>query len=803
MRRATVVLAEKPSVARELAAYLHASSRRDGYFEGSGYRVTWAYGHLVGLQDFSDYDPAMKQWRLEHLPFVPDSFRLKLTADGIGKKQFRVIRTLFREAESLICATDAGREGELIFRYITEMTGVGGIPVRRLWLRSLTPSAIAEGFRTLRPGRDFDRLYHAARSRSEADWIVGLNATRNYTIRYGERRRLWSVGRVQTPVLALIVRRDDDIRTFTPEPFWDLRTRYRNTEFNHAGKRFTSEQAATELLATVLDKPFTITSVQRKREKLYAPALYDLTDLQRDMNRRFGASAANTLKAAQSLYEKKLITYPRTDSRYLGSDMKSTIPRILAALKPKRPDAIAKLNLQRLPHSSRVFNDRKVTDHHAIIPTEKAADTLSGLEQHIYDAVVTRLIAVFYPPCEKDVTRVAGKAADVAFKAKGATIVAPGWTALYPKRQNPKARAADTDQTEPVQKSLPVFTVGEQGPHAPFIKEGVTQPPKPYTENTLLAAMETAGRLVDDENLRDALKERGLGTPATRAGIIEILITRAYIERNKKQLIATATGRYLIALIRNDILKSAEMTGDWEQKLKRIEVGDFDAPSFRREVVQFTEQICGGAAGDSVDPKQIGRCPRCDRPMIQGRKGYGCSGWKDGCDYVLWMDFHGHTLTTEEARELMQMKRLLAPVTVHHNGVDEVVMLYRTDGGEIMEIPWPLPEKPRKSGRNRNAARKSGVRKKTAADGDSIGACPACGKAVIETPKAFGCSGWKDGCGFVIWRKMAGRTISKTNARTLLRKGETATIKGFKSKSGNPFQAKLKIVGAEVKMDFG
>ncbi len=431
----------------------------------------------------------------------------------------------------------------------------------------MTEGAIRDAFRQLRPASDYDALYAAARCRSEADWIVGLNATRYYTVRYGARGLLWSAGRVQTPVLALIARRDDEIRTFKPEPFWELITRYRGVLFTFTGDRFWKEAEGQEWLGRVQGHPFVIRDVARKQERVQPPLLYDLTELQRDMNRRHGMSADATLKAAQALYEGKAISYPRTDSRHLGSDMKKEIPGILRDLRPIRPDEIGRLDLEALPFSGQIINDKKVSDHHAIIPTGKRPGALAPATQKVFDAVVTRLIAVFYPACIKDVTIVAGESNEVPFRARGVRVIDPGWTVLYPRRAD-KDKGNNEDEQE-----LPEFRPGESGPHEPLLRAGETTPPKHFTESALLGAMETAGKLVTDEQLKEALKERGLGTPATRAAIIETLLQRGYIARTQKTLTATDLGRYLVALIQDRALKSAELTGEWEAKLRAIESG--------------------------------------------------------------------------------------------------------------------------------------------------------------------------------------------------------------------------------------
>ena len=693
-----VVLAEKPSVAREIADFLNAKTRREGYFEGGGYQVTWAFGHLVTLKEPDEYDPALKKWSLEPLPFIPERFELKLVPEKHARQQFAVVKQLFRAATEIICATDAGREGELIFRYVLTMTGCERKPFRRLWLSSLTDRAIGEAFRQLKPGSDYDHLYAAAKCRSEADWIVGLNGTRNYTVRFGADGILWSVGRVQTPVLALIVQRDEEIRTFQPEPFWELLTKYRETLFKFAGERFKEEDAAQKMLAQVLGRPLAVTKVDRKQERSQPPQLYDLTELQRDMNRRYGLSAADTLAAAQTLYEKKLVTYPRTDSRYLGNDMKREIPEILRSLRSIRQDDIDRLNLSSLRFTGRIIDDKKVSDHHAIIPTGSLPATLGSAEQRVFDAVVTRLIAAFYPACEKEVTTVHAVSNEVPFRAKGYRVLDPGWTALYPRGKQGQENGED-DQSQ----ALPPFTPGERGPHEPSIKRGETTPPKPYTENTLLGAMETAGKLVDDEQLREMLKEKGLGTPATRAAIIETLLKRNYIERQKKTLTATDLGRYLIAVVQNAELKSPELTGQWEGKLRDIESGRFDPQWFMAEIAEYTRRIVSGEEIAAVDESQFGKCPRCGRPIIQGKRGFGCSGWRDGCTFVLWPEYKGQTFSVADIRQLLQRRVLMKPLRIE--GAHEVILAL-TATGQVSEIP--LPSKSQQTGgRRQKSAQKS------------------------------------------------------------------------------------------------
>ena len=801
-----VVLAEKPSVARDLASFLKASARHDGYFAGGGYQVTWALGHLVGLKEPADYDPALKKWSLSTLPFVPVEFELKLRGDKQARQQFAIVKRLFRAADELICATDAGREGELIFRYILALSGCTHKPARRLWLSSLTPQAIRAAFRSLRPLSDYDDLYAAAKCRSEADWIVGLNATRNYTVRYGADGILWSLGRVQTPVLAMIVRRDDEIRTFKPQPFWELMTNYRQTCFRFNGDRFDKQADAESLLDRVLGHTFVIQKVVRKPEKSLPPQLYDLTELQRDMNRRYGLSADNVLQSAQSLYEKKLITYPRTDSRYLTTDMKQQVAEILQQLQSIKPDAISKLDTRALAFSGRIVNNRQVRDHHAIIPTGGLPSGLSGRDQKVYDAIVVRFIAAFYPPCLKEVTTVDGIANEVPFRARGVRITSPGWTALYPRKAGDKSGDKEAEEMQ----QLADFTVGERGPHDPFIKQGETTPPKYFTENTLLGAMETAGKLVDESELRDALKEKGLGTPATRAAIIETLLKRRYVTRQKKNLIATDLGRYLVALVRDQHLKSPELTGEWEAELKRIEAGQSAPQAFMHEIVDYTRQIIRSCDDITIDEQTLGKCPRCGQPVMRGKRGYGCSQWRAGCPFVLWPSYEGHDLDMNQVRALLQHGTTLQPIALEDG---KPVVLTMLDSGALVGVPVP-------SGSDQSLGKPKGRKQRgrhvapetTAANGSrqhhkksapaNLGECPLCGARVAEQKKSFSCSRWREGCGFTIWKTMSGKRISARTAKTLLRDGETAVLKGFKSKAGKPFTARLKLSEGSVIFDF-
>jgi DNA topoisomerase-3 len=830
-----VVVAEKPSVARELAAFLGARERREGYLEGNGYQVAWALGHLVELCEPEDYDPAFRKWSLDALPIVPEEFRLRVINHPPGKKQFGVIKRLLKSADEIIAATDAGREGELIFRYILEEAGLARRPFRRLWLNSLSPAAIRAAFGDLRPGAEFDALYDAARSRSEADWIVGLNATRYFTVRHGGKGLLWSAGRVQTPVLALIAGRDDEIRAFRPETYFELWTVYREASFKHDGDRFAKREEAESLLARVQGREFTVTRIEPKRRVEQPPQLYDLTELQRDMNRRYGLSADHVLKAAQKLYEAKAITYPRTDSRYITADMKSNVREVLERLAPRKPEQIGKLNLAALPFTSRIVDDRKVTDHHAIVPTGDWPKSLAGAEAKVFEAVVTRLIAAFYPPCVKLLTTVYGESNQVPFRATGVQVLEAGWTELYPKRPRTDGKRLpaedqaeiEPDQAnrdaEPAEQSLPEFKPGEHGSHRPFVKQGETKPPPHFTENTLLAAMETAGRLVDEEELKDALKERGLGTPATRAAIIETLLARGYVRREKKNLVATDLGRYLIAVVRDPRLKSAELTGQWEARLKQIEQGREKPGQFMDDIVRYTREIIRSDELHPLDPSRLGSCPRCGADVIEGKRDFGCSRWREGCRFVLRREAEGTELSTEQVRELLQRRILAWPPSGEAAGQS---LLYLSNGGALFPIPRPSAKNARgrkSSGITKGARRGKRSTKKGATtaeatprrrrppkaksqdlskSGESLGPCPLCGRDVLEQKKSYSCSGWREGCPLAIWKTIAKKRISRSVAQTLLSGGETELLEGFKSKAGKPFAARLKLQAGRVEMQF-
>ena len=778
-----VVLAEKPSVARDIAKHLKATSQGKGFYKNDEWTVTWAFGHMVELQEPEDYTPEWKPWRLNRLPIIPEEFKLRSRQDGSAHEQLLTIKGLFEAADEIICATDAGREGELIFRYILTWAGCEAKPCRRLWISSLTNAAIAKGFQTLAPSADFDGLYHAAKCRSEADWVVGLNATRFFTVEYGKRNLLLSLGRVQTPILAMIVNRDLEVEYFKPKDFWEVHTLCREAVFKHTGGKFEDQTKAQTIVDKVTGQPLVVQAVTRKNETANPPQLYDLTSLQQDMNKRYGFTADQTLKLAQSLYESKHLTYPRTDSRYISTDIQPTIAPLLEALRPLKPDAIAPLDLADLKFSKRIVDDKKVSDHHAILPTEVLGDRLTGDERKLYGAVLTRLIAVFFPPCIKAVTVVEATAAEEPFRARGKVLVDAGWQVLYPKAQAEQSEAPKkgAKPLEAVQE-LPDFEEGESYPHEASLPQFKTSAPKRFNEASLLQLMETAGKIVTDEALKEALKDKGVGTPATRASIIEVLIQRKYIERKKKNLITTESGRGLISLIQDERLKSPELTGDWEFRLKQIERGEYDPTQFMAEVAAYTREILQCTSAKTVNTANLGACPICNAAIICGKSAYGCSDWKQGCAFVLPMVQWGLSITPELAREIFAHKRSLTPHPIEVDGRRLFATLILDKKGTLSFEEAEITKKE---------------------DGqEAIGTCPTCGGDIVVGAKAYGCSNWRNGCQFVIWKTMAQRAISLETAQQLLSSGVTETFSDFKSKAGKEFAAKLKIVNGEVTFEF-
>lgn len=697
-----VCIAEKPSVARDIARLLGAGESHEGYLEGNGYQVTWTFGHLCELKYPEDYTPGWKRWTLGALPMIPPRFGIRLKQDRGIARQFSIIQGLMQKADGIVNCGDAGQEGELIQRWVMQKAGAR-CPVQRLWISSLTEEAIREGFANLRPQAAYKPLYEAGLCRAIGDWLLGMNATRLYTLKYGRQEKgvpPLSIGRVQTPTLALIVHRQREIDHFRSEPYWVLTTVYRDTTFSAMARNagngtrekdtatqdkdtgeegspaspqaerrnaFATEEEGLAALERIREAPFTVTSVERKNGSEAPPRLFDLTSLQVECNRKFGYSAEQTLQFIQSLYEKKATTYPRVDTTYLSDDIYPKCKGILNGISAQYGALLQPLRGAQLRKSKKVFDSSKVTDHHAIIPTGVPATNLTDTERNVYDLVARRFIAVFHPDCRFATTTVLGEAADVAFKVSGKQIIEPGWRTVWQPGGNEGGQSRGRKPEEAEERTLPAFTEGESGPHEPGLAQKTTQPPKPYTEATLLRAMETAGRTVDDEELRDALKENGIGRPSTRAAIIETLFRRGYIRRQRKALVPTATGTELIGLIKEELLKSAELTGRWEKKLREIEREKYEAGQFLEELKTMVSELVRQVLSDNESrrvtadsgtqpplpaqlraatespaaaaekPKRLragSTCPECGLgKVIKGKTAYGCSRWKEGCGW--------------------------------------------------------------------------------------------------------------------------------------------------------------------------
>lgn len=678
-----VCIAEKPSVAKDIARIIGANSSKDGYMEGNGYQVTWTFGHLCTLKEPNDYTENWKHWSLSALPMIPAKFGIKLIDDAGIRKQFAVIEKLMQAADGIINCGDAGQEGELIQRWVMQKAKAK-CPVKRLWISSMTDEAIREGFNSLKDQSEYNPLYIAGLSRAIGDWILGMNATRLYTLKYGQNHQVLSIGRVQTPTLALIVNRQKEIDNFKPEPYWVLSTIYRDTLFTATKGRFTSKEEGEKAFETIAGKPFSVTDVQKKNGTEAPQRLFDLTSLQVECNKKFSYSAETTLNLIQGLYERKLMTYPRVDTQFLSDDIYPKCPSILNGLRGYQ-ELTQPLLAKALIKPKRIFDTSKVTDHHAIIPTGVPAVNLTDMERNVYDLIARRFIAAFWPDCKFSTTTVLGKVEDVEFKVSGKEILSPGWRTVYAKEetlaQDDDAKKGDDERT------LPTFVKGESGPHEPTLSEKSTTPPKYYTEATLLRAMETAGKFVEDETLRAALKENGIGRPSSRANIIETLFKRRYIKRERKNLVATQTGIELIDTIHEELLKSCELTGIWEKKLRDIEHKKYDAALFINELKAQITEIVNDVLRDNSNrrittttdedlkkkrttrsaPKKkassstngktqtvdkptkvqptaedniIGKkCPLCGTgTIIKGKTAYGCSNWKNGCNYRVAFD---------------------------------------------------------------------------------------------------------------------------------------------------------------------
>ena len=688
-----VCIAEKPSVAKDIARILGATTSHNGYMEGNGFQVTWTFGHLCTLKEPNDYTENWKHWSLSALPMIPPRFGIKLIDDDGIKRQFSVIERLMQAADCIVNCGDAGQEGELIQRWVMQKAQAK-CPVKRLWISSMTDEAIREGFNSLKDQSEYQPLYVAGLSRAIGDWLLGMNATRLYTLKYGQNRQVLSIGRVQTPTLALIVNRQKEIDSFVPEPYWVLSTIYRDTLFTATKGKFTTKEEGEQAFATIADKPFEVTGVSKKNGNEAPPRLFDLTSLQVECNRKFSYSAETTLNLIQSLYERKLTTYPRVDTQFLSDDIYPKCAGILTGMRGYE-QYIQPLAGKKLPKSKRVFDTSKVTDHHAIIPTGVPASALSDMERNVYDLIARRFIAVFYPDCKFSTTSVLGKVENVEFKVSGKEILEPGWRTIYAQQQtstpqpnNPQPSSSDDDDKRDEERTLPTFVKGESGPHTPTLTEKWTTPPKYYTEATLLRAMETAGKFVDDETLRAALKENGIGRPSSRAGIIETLFKRHYIRRERKNLIATATGIELIDIIHEELLKSCELTGIWEKKLRDIEHKKYEAADFINELKQQVTEIVYDVLRDNSNRRV--------------------------------------TITTDEDLKKAKKKKTAAPKKA---AAKSAATSSTASTKNAAASPQPATSEP-------------------SADDSIIGTtCPVCGKGtIIKGKTAYGCSNWKNGC---------------------------------------------------------
>ena len=752
-----VCIAEKPSVAKELAQIIGANTRRDGYFEGNGYQVTWTFGHLCSLKEPNDYTDQWKSWNFRSLPMIPPKFGIKLIEDNGVKKQFATIEKLMSTAEEVINCGDAGQEGELIQRWVMTMAKCTA-PVKRLWISSLTEEAIREGFSKLQPGEKFDNLYAAGSARAIGDWLLGMNATRLYTLKYGQNKQVLSIGRVQTPTLALIVNRQKEIDAFKPEPYFEIKTIYRETTFSAASGRFQNRESAAQVLEEISHFDLVIGKIETKNSIEQPLRLFDLTSLQVDCNRKFGMSADETLRTIQSLYEKKLTTYPRVDTTYLSEDIYPKVPGILKQLKGYET-LTAPLLQDKIRKTNKVFDDKKITDHHAIIPTGQTRLDLNKEEKQVFDMVTKRFISVFYPDCKVANTTVEAKAGTIDFKATGKQILVPGWRAVYMNEKNP----VQSDEN-----ILPIFVTGEHGPHEPGLLEKFTQPPKYMTEATLLRAMETAGKSVDDEELRELMKENGIGRPSTRANIIETLFRRKYVKKEGKKLVATPTGIDLIDSIENELLKSAELTGQWEKKLRLIESGKYDVANFMDEmklmVTEVVDQVKHSprkvfalAEEEPVvqekkekaapaEPTET-TCPACKKGILKkGKNAWGCSAWKDGCGFIIPFEFRNKKLTDAQIRRLAEKGKtaLIKGFRQDEEAIDGFLEL--TDDFKISFIEAE-PEKL---------------------------ICPSCKIGeIVKGHSAWGCTNFKGGCKLRIPFELQDKKLTESHVSQLVLKGQT------------------------------
>lgn len=782
-----VCIAEKPSVAKEIAYVIGAKSRKDGYYEGNGYQVTWTFGHFCTLLPPQDYKPAWKRWDIDSLPMLPEHFETKLMSGKGVSKQFKIIKGLFKKASQVINCGDAGTEGELIQRWVIKEAGYKGT-VQRLWISSLTSEAIKKGFQHLKPSSNFDNLFYAASSRAIGDWLLGMNATRLYTLKYGGYKQVLSVGRVQTPTLAMLVIRHREIENFVPQAYWELHTDYRKVTFKNTTGKFKNPEQGQELLQRITGKDLVITKVEKKDGKEYAPKLYDLTSIQVHCNNKYGFTADQTLKIVQKLYEMKVVSYPRVDTTYLPEDVYPKVPKILKNLTNYSlyTTVILKAKIRK---SKKVFDDKKVTDHHAIIPTGEQQQ-LFGQQHQVYDMIVRRFLAVFMPDCKVAKTTVKAEVEDVKFIAKGKEIIDEGWRVLFPKKdKSSNLSANDNSNDKDDDKVLPSFKEGEQGPHQPALLEKMTKAPPYYTEASLLRAMETAGKQVDDEELRELMKANGIGRPSTRANIIETLFRRKYTFRRKKQVVPTEMGIQLIETIKNQLLVSAELTGQWEKRLKEIEQGTYSPKPFiqdmekmvadlvaevkmEKNVKRFVaapntsyskssrKQTTRKAARSSsakrpsttaAKAKSSMHCPQCMKgTVIKGKTRYGCTLYKSGCEFGIPFVFMGKKISD------IQIKRLV------DKGSTVSLKGFKSSDGKVNGKIVLGPNKQLSLERTDKLTAKA-----IKTNPSEMPACPKCQRGrLIKGRTAYGCSLWKSGCDFKfpfadIKKKAAGRKLTR------------------------------------------
>jgi len=764
-----VCIAEKPSVAKELAQIVGANGRRDGYFEGNGYQVTWTFGHLCTLKEPNDYTDLWKAWTLHHLPMIPSKFGIKVIENDGVKKQFAIIEKLMSTAEEVINCGDAGQEGELIQRWVMSKAKCTA-PVKRLWISSLTEEAIREGFTKLQPGEKYDHLYAAGSARAIGDWLLGMNATRLYTLKYGRNKQILSIGRVQTPTLALIVNRQKEIDAFKSEPYFEIKTIYRETTFSASSGRFQKREDAAQVLEEISHFDLKIGKIETKNSIEQPLRLFDLTSLQVDCNRKYSMSADETLRTIQSLYEKKLTTYPRVDTTYLPDDIYPKIPGILKQLKGYETLTAPLLQEKQIRKTNKVFDDKKITDHHAIIPTGQTRNDLTKEENQVFDMVTKRFISVFYPDCKVSNTTVEATVGPHDFKATGKQILYPGWRIVYMNDKNP----VQSDEN-----ILPIFVNGEHGPHEPGLLEKSTQPPKYLTEATLLRAMETAGKSVDDEELRELMKENGIGRPSTRANIIETLFRRKYVKKDGKKLVATPTGIDLIDSIENDLLKSAELTGQWEKKLRLIESGKYDVATFMDEMKQMVIEVVNQVKGsprkvfalpeeEPVVPQkkekaasaesQETTCPACKKGLLKkGKNAWGCSAWKDGCRFIIPFEFMGKKLTDAQIKRLAEKGKttLIKGFRQEDETVDGFIEI--TDDFKINF---------------------------TEAEPDKL-VCPSCKIGeIVKGNLAWGCTNFKGGCKLRIPFELQNKRLTDSHVSQLVLKGQTRPFTSNDEASG-------------------